>query len=190
MGMFAKILSSFLQSNDQDQKANYIFYKVVDFAETTKEYVLRCINSSATFRSKITDIVFDSDILYGLHPIQACYIGIEYAKHIKSTKSSPTVHKNPKQYPASRYGAYELCYQNRKGNLCFTKVTTKETFLMDPRDIALSESLINEFDASQAFYIGLLAGLKLDNPAATIVDDHNTTFINKPQLKLIKGGLN
>jgi hypothetical protein len=35
---------------------------------------------------------------------------------------------------------------------------------MDPRDITLSEELISEFDAAQAFYIGLLAGLKLNNP--------------------------
>ena len=35
---------------------------------------------------------------------------------------------------------------------------------MDPRDIALSKDLIEEFDAMQAFHIGYLAGLKLRLP--------------------------
>ena len=36
---------------------------------------------------------------------------------------------------------------------------------MDPRDMVLSEALIEEFDAAQAFHIGLLAGLKMDDAA-------------------------
>ena len=35
---------------------------------------------------------------------------------------------------------------------------------MDPRDIALSEELIQEFDAAHAFHIGLYAGHKMNNP--------------------------
>ena len=41
---------------------------------------------------------------------------------------------------------------------------------MDPRDIALSQSLIEEFDAAQAFCIGILAGFKFVKSA----EDHNT----------------
>jgi len=48
-------------------------------------------------------------------------------------------------------------------NIAFINTKTNQDFLMDPRDIALSEELIQEFDAAQAFYIGLWAGLKLNN---------------------------
>ncbi|MEO8400308.1 MAG: hypothetical protein ABI597_00745 [Gammaproteobacteria bacterium] len=54
---------------------------------------------------------------------------------------------------------------------------------MDARDIALSKKLITEFDATQAFYIGLLAGLKINNPAKQNREHLNT---KQPNLYLVK----
>jgi hypothetical protein len=54
---------------------------------------------------------------------------------------------------------------------------------MDPRDIALSEELITEFDATQAFYIGLLAGLKINNIAK---QNEKYLEIKRPMLYLVK----
>ena len=50
---------------------------------------------------------------------------------------------------------------------------------MDPRDIALTEELISEFDAAQAFYIGLTAGIKINNPTKNLAP-------NKPYLQIVK----
>lgn len=155
--------------NSDDKRAHYIFYKIVDF--TSEEFVLQCINTKAIFCLKITEIVFDIDILHGLHPTQACYIGMEYSKHLKKTDIPTSLkNKNHKLEPHSafRYGKYNLRYQNRNGDLCFTCEKTNQEFIMDPRDIALSEALIAEFDAAQAFYIGLLVGLKLNNKVEKI----------------------
>ena len=65
------------------------------------------------------------------------------------------------QYSLNRYGCYSLCYQNRNGKLCFIHNITNEQFIMDAYDIAFCEELIAEFDSTQAFYIGLLAGSKI-----------------------------
>lgn len=167
MSLLAEILSNFIQRNSKhkDIKSNHIFYKIVD-STNNNEFALQCINTNALFYAKITDVVFDTDILYGLHPVQSCFIGIEYAKYIKKhTSNSKTHPQKINQYSLSRYGHYNLCYQNRNGELCFINNLTNEQFIMDPRDIALSEELINEFDAAQAFYIGLLAGLKINSSA-------------------------
>jgi hypothetical protein len=64
--------------------------------------------------------------------------------------------------------------KNREGSICFVNISTNEKFIMDPRDIALTEQLIQEFDAAQAFYIGLFAGLKINNPTK-----------NRPILRLL-----
>jgi len=163
-------------------KADYIFYKIVDTFDD-EIFLLQCINTQSTFRSKITDIVFDRYILLGLHPIQACYVGIEYSKFLKKLPDHLKKHKkftvNSDSYPISRYGSYSIHFQNRKGDISFfNKMTSKET-IMDPRDIALSEELIIEFDASESFYIGMLAGLKLHNPIAQ--EKKSTSY-----LKIIK----
>ena len=103
---------------------------------------------TAMFDALIQDIVFDEDILYGLHPIQGCYIGIEYEKTTKFDTRNSKAQVKPRsvfsKYSASRYGNNHLLYQNRNGLLGFESKITSEQFLMDPRDIALSRSLIEE----------------------------------------------
>jgi hypothetical protein len=192
MGLLANILENIAQKKSTcviGNRSNFIFYKIVDFDPSEDIYKLQCINTRPTFDAKISDIVFDLDILFGLHPIQACFIGIEYGKSLQQFNSSnpikDKVHKiSFTQYSTSRYGNYQLDYQTRKGELGFTHQITKEKYLMDPRDIALSEDLIRDFDASQAFYIGLLAGRKMD---ASAQKHANFSSSHKPvHLRVIK----
>ncbi len=82
-----------------------------------------------------------------------------------------------------RYGKYKLCFQNREGKICFTEKKSNKNFTMDPRDIALSEELISEFDASQAFYIGLTAGLKMNSP---IDKQSKQKTTNTPYLRIVQ----
>ena len=135
-------------------------------------YVLQCVDKNIIFRANLLEIVFNIRILYSLHPIQSAYIGIEYAKHIKQHEIGMDAHRESGIELLSRYGFYALNYQNRKGNICFTDIKEQKTIIMDPRDIILSEKLISGFDASQAFFIGLSAGRKLDR--------------SQPYLKLVK----
>lgn len=191
MGLLANIFYSIVSKKNHRQsnkRSDYIFYKIVDFNPTEETYTLQCFNSRPTFTASITEIIYDIDILHGLHPIQACYIGIEYAKHLKTSNSTTTPQHEQKQkfnkYSACRYGKYVLCYQNRKGEVCFIDQNTNAEFIMDPRDIALSEELIQEFDATQAYYIGLLAGLKMNNPTPKF---HEAITRSKhPHLRIVK----
>ena len=168
MKLLSEIFSGIVKKiKSKNNKAHYIFYKIIASKED-HYFLLQCRNTKATFYSTLSEIVFDTDILYGLHPIQACFIGIEYSKYIKNKNSSLTSRnrekENLKKYSIHRYGNYILLFQNREGKVGFINGITNEEFMMDPRDIALTEELIQEFDAAQAFYIGLLAGLKSENP--------------------------
>lgn len=185
MKLLNGFLSSFTKKGlNENIAAEFIFYKIVHFSEKDNKYLLQCINTKATFFAKINDIIIDKDILYGLHPIQACYIGIEYAVGIKNNKQAVIFSdKDINSYSYYRYGTLALRYQNRKKNLCFFDLKTQKEFIMDPRDIALSEQLICEFDAIQAFYIGFSAGLNMNNPEA-IYESRNKN--NQPRLVLIK----
>ena len=53
---------------------------------------------------------------------------------------------------------------------------------MDPRDIALPKELIEEFDAAQAFYIGVWAGFKFVNPVLNAQEDNKKRKIYHLQL--------
>lgn len=157
----------------QMNKNSFILYKIVDFykVKNNEYYRVQCINTKGMLQLTIEEIVFDFDVLHGLHPIQGCFIGIEYAKAIKATTGEVANNHTKSQnmlnkYSMSRYGNNSLMYQDRNGLLGFECSSKGEAFLMDPRDIALSRELIEEFDAAQAFCIGVFAGLKFVNPVS------------------------
>src|SRR5262249_14490375 len=121
MRLLAELFSNFNFKNQENNKSAYIFYKIVDFLEETKEFALQCINTKAIFYEKILDIVLDTDILYSLHPIQACFVGIEYA--IFQKNNPQTILKNAQLKKLNkpcinRYGKYSLKYQERGGKFC------------------------------------------------------------------------
>ncbi len=187
---FSSILDSTLKKLRRDSN-HYILYKIVD-AYTEKDveyYKLQCSYTKAIFHLTIHEIVFDLDILYALHPIQGCFIGIEYAKAIKATTHNPLSqekqHKKFYTYSMCRYGSYSLLYKDRKGFVGFECKDNGQQMLMDPRDISLSRELIEEFDAAQAFYIGLWAGLKFASPIPHVQEHHKKRKAG--HLQLVKG---
>ena len=64
----------------------------------------------------IQEIVFDLDILHGLHPIQGCFVGIEFAKILKENASNPQFgeqyQKITTTYAICRTCEYSLLYQD------------------------------------------------------------------------------
>ena len=161
MSVIDGLLNIFIRHDGCGSKSEYIFYKIVSFNKKNNKYLLQCFNTKATFFSSLNEIVSDKDILYGLHPVQACYIGIEFSKHLINY---PMTYENNRCTPRfnCRYGTLSLRYQDRDKNLCFIDKKTQKEFVMNPYDIALSEELINEFDAIQAFYVGILSGYKIN----------------------------
>jgi len=178
MGIFSKLKRE--KNLTHHNKFDYIFYKIVDLDDHQKKYLLRCINTSATFYATLEEIVFDIDILYGLHPIQACYIGLEYAriakKPIHDVKKDKKLYEKLNRYPTYRYGNYRLCYQDRESRVVFVDTRNDQEFMMTPEKIALSKEWIEEFDATQAFHIGLLAGFEM----------HKRKNAQRPHLRLVK----
>ncbi|TLY46797.1 MAG: hypothetical protein E6K54_08060 [Gammaproteobacteria bacterium] len=189
MKMLANILIKFRRENKsnykKDNRASYIIYKIVDQMPDKNIFILQCINTKAIFHLPLSNIVSDGDILYSLHPIQACYVGIEYAKSIKTASfiSNKVAKKKINNQSVCRYGKYTLLFQNREKQICFLDKLTDKEFLMDPADIAISQELIQEFDASQAFYIGFLAGVKINRTNRKIKSFEKVYM--PPKLKLI-----
>jgi hypothetical protein len=182
MGMVAVLFNSIaplMKNFGKDRKIDHIFYKIVDFDVNSNEYIFQCINTHAVFRYNILEIVDDIDILYGLHPNQACFIGIEYANYFNNQKKLLKINKKCKyhEYDVPRYGKYSLQGQDRKGNILFIEIANNIEFLMNPCEIALSETLIQEFDAAQAFYIGFFTGINNSNR------DKSKNIINNAETK-------
>lgn len=168
---------------------DYIFYKLVDFNEQNGAYSIHCINTKAVVTATLDEIIRDMDILYSLHPAQACFIGLEYSQKMQNVDMSllhnqRLTHKL-KKYAGNRYGRYRLLYQVRQTDVCICDTATQEELIMDPRDIALSPELISQFDAIQAFSIGLYAGQRIEKPSEVNMKKEMATH-NQPPMFLIK----
>lgn len=172
---------------DKEQNS-YILYKIVDsYVINQVEYFkVQYINTKAIMILSLNELIFDIPILYGLHPIQGCFIGIEYSKAIQRNLGIDQVYSKTSQLAEleSRYGLYNLLYQKRNGLLGFENKLTNHQLVKTPQEIALSKDFISEFDVSQSFVIGLIAGQKIDLDWKS-KDSFNNTVPYR-QLKLVK----
>lgn len=181
MSILAKIFDRLYGSEN-----SHIFYKIVE-RRGESSFIVQCINTNATFTSSISSIVLDTDIVFGLHPIQSCYLGMEYSKNNKlSNQEKPDSQNHPKKINHSlknRYGRYSIIYQTRSRAICFVDKETKQEMVMQPLDIALSEEIIQEFDSIQSFHIGVLAGLDLNSGSARNNPKKN---FKAPKLRVVR----
>ena len=158
---FLKQPISWFKSNfpGNQKKSKYILYKIVGMVEQ-HVFTLQCSYSKSTFQANISEIIHKEELLHSLHPLQACFIGIEYAMHIKHIviNGNEVIRSSNCDYP---YGKYFIKQQDRDGNIYFFNKYTNEDIIMKPIDIVFSEKIISNFHAEQAFHIGFQAGLYL-----------------------------
>jgi len=137
---------SWLKKNDP---ASFIFYKVVNFIEDM--YVIQCINTKSVLYMSLKK--FDYDFVYGLHPIQSCFMGMRYASFLKHNKAINVQIKKL----LSRYGKYDIQYQDRDKKIRFVNKISRLVYVMYPQEIIYRNDLLNNFDSSQTFYLGFLS---------------------------------
>lgn len=182
MGFLSSVISVIQKKYDVGETThNNVFYKIVasESINGKERYKIQCINTNAIFQMGICEIINDMEILQHLHPVQACYVGIEYAKNpfpitedifLKNIKKGGSLHER---------STFHLKHQDREGKICFIDRRSDQEFLMDPKDIALSKELIEKFSSKQAFRIGIMAGQKIQNPV-------KISQYKKPFLQLVK----
>ena len=173
---------SWVQSHFLNKKiSKYILYKIIDINDLNI-FTLQCYYSKTVFQADISEITGNKALLFGLHPLQSCFIGIEYARHMKDNNTKKNISPSS-SYLEYSYGEYFIKQQDRKGYVYFIKISTNEHFVMKPTDIAFSDKIISKFHAEHAFYIGLLAGLELYKKQGKVLTLKNSAQHNTPDRK-------
>jgi hypothetical protein len=158
------------------QNKDKVIYKIID-KDKNDTYMLQCINSKSVFEANILEIIFDTDILHGLHPLQSCFIGIEYALYVRA------VYKNTIKMDVfyidkiTSSSKFKLKYINRKGLICYVATTTNEEEIIDPKEAVFIDSIIKEFHPGESFYIGFCAGKKMKF-------ENNIIYIHKDETNI------
>ncbi len=138
-----------------------------------------------TIRSSISEIITDPNIIANLPSYQASLLGYYYGKLYSPTSISTNPNKYKKAGFILRPGLkqnriisinnkYVLIYSDDKGG----------TFKTHPMRIIQSKNIINQFEPSQACYIGILAGLQINSQGEANIQSLNS----KPTLAIVKNG--
>lgn len=165
----------------EDTKTQFVLYKIVDSFKENWFYI-QCINTKGFFEISLSELVFDLQILHGLHPIQACFTGIKYAQSLSLANNDSQQKPIGSGVMENRYGLYSLLWRTRAGLLVFEDTRDKNQWEMSAMQIASKKKIISEFDAAQAFHIGLLAGSEMKKkPVPSELNNHK-----KVSLRLVK----
>ena len=81
-----------------------------------------------------------------------------YVDHIKSGDNQLNITNpiNALNDELSRYGRYSLYAQKRNGDICFLNQRSKEVININLGNLIQSNHVLREFNAKQAFYLGIL----------------------------------
>lgn len=153
------------------KKEQKIFFRIVDMNNGIVK--LHVKGKASSMKKDVLDVIYETHIISGLSSPDACSLGVFYGYNLKSLYSG----KNS-NYPLlciSNEGRYRLTSENRDGNIEFIDTKTDEKFCKCPIIIAKDYQIIEQFDPTQACYIGILAGIK----SRKLEDNqHKTTYEN------------
>jgi hypothetical protein len=121
----------------------------------THEFIVRCLQSKTVFCRTLPELALDLTLIYQLSPTQSCSLGLECGEYLNDI--TPT---NPSDATEISPGIFVIQYQDREGNICYLNRITQQISTMKPEKLAFSSRLITQFNAAQAFYIGLSVGIK------------------------------
>lgn len=142
-----------------------IYYRISSIDSEKQTVVLHIIHKSIFIKQTFSEIISDSEIIEGLSCQQACWMGVYYGKALRAALDGKSHLKNirkPSYLLKHNYGQYKIVGENRDGTIGCLHIKTREALTIHPVSIAKDDLFINHFDANQACYIGILAGMAME----------------------------
>lgn len=141
-------------------------YKVEEIDLVSDKIIIRCAYSHAIIKTTVVDVVSDIKIISGLSSFDACSIGGYFGRLVRINpglldkqevfqKISFSLEKGGKSN-------YNLVFEDFSGKIGYIDAFTKQEFLEYPEAIVNSEYIVSKFPPSQACYIGILAGIRIE----------------------------
>lgn len=171
-------------------KASKPKYRIVEVNTDSQEMTFCAIGKSVLLKRKFSDAVGDNNLISGLLPMDACWLGGYYGKSLKDNIAGRNKFKKSTHIshlldnPLSQYRIFSI---KRNGDIVYCDKNSKVELSGLPLILARDESIISRFHPTQACYIGVLAGLNFEKKLQSTNKD-SLEFVCKkpPSLRLVK----
>lgn len=157
----------------------------IDFEGQTA--ILHIINKRIFIKKTFSEIISNQNIIESLSSEHACWIGVYYGRMLRNAvdgKKNLRDIKNSYYFLRHQYGQYKIICENRDGTIGCLHVKKRIELKTHPLSIAVDKIFINYFDANQACYIGILAGINLEKNKS--IADFTTKKHTVPYLRIVK----
>lgn len=175
--IFRKIYISCRECLNQLNQFSDSYCRLEEVNLETEEIIIYCRGTRTIVKSKISDVVMDIAIIQNLTAVQASWLGYYYGS------KSHFVNQKRKGLSLNCFkGKYQIISQDRKGEVTYQEINSKKIYKANPIDILSDESLIGDFDPTQACYIGILSGIM------RVKSNKKKDIKPRPRLSIVNGG--
>lgn len=162
-------------------------YNILELYIDSREITIQ-IKGRILVKLKIDEAV-DVNLLKNLNPDQACWTGFYYGKFLKTSKHISKRSNQNDFFLDASLDRYEIRFETRNGSIGYIDKFSKNEFTEHPIDIIKNKYVVERFGPTQAFYIGMLAGIHYEKLKAKKenIDFMKTIFLSKrkPVLKSV-----
>lgn len=169
-------LFCFLRSSS---KKHTVHYRISNIDLENQSVLLHFVHKSIFIKKTFSEIIASPDIIESLSCEQACWIGMYYGKALRNALHGNANLRNikkPNYLLKNKYGVYKIISENRNGTIECIHIHTRKELNIHPLMIAQDTALINQFDANQACYIGILAGIAIERHE-TVPEKYKIPFL-------------
>lgn len=174
------------------RKGKQTLCRIEEVNVTRQQVIIHCRMVNEAIKLTFSEAVANIKLISNLPPTQASWLGAYYGKVLAETAQNINSLKKKHSVPfllQNTRGRYTISSEKRSGEIKYYDKINKIEFIEHPITIASNEYIISEFDPTQACYIGLLAGIYMENKKikSNIVDQHHLEKIlkNPPKLRLV-----
>lgn len=140
-----------------------IKFLIIDLDYNEGKVVFLCYGGKAFFKRNLFDAIVDDKLISGLHPEQACFLGIMVSRWLKENNIIDNAEKYQKILRRHNYNAAveDSIVFDRHGNLIYTDKQTGELQMEMAHVVASKKDMISRFHSLVACSIGIFVGNNL-----------------------------
>lgn len=183
----AEIIKTFFTSLNVLKIDRRILYRLSSIDIEKQTAVLHVISKNIFIKLTFAEIISDSEVIEGFSCREACWMGAYYGQALRAAVDGKTHLRNikkPVYLLKHKYGQYKIICENRDGTIGCLHIKTRKELTIHPLSIAQDDLFIKQFDANQACYIGILAGMAMKKKQNA--SDSENKKPSAPYLRVVK----